>query len=333
MNGNNQQINTWKGVLDHKAHLLYSQIAHIQSEMSVLGRSIDEIEELCEPYYILLDSLYSEDYPLAKAIEESDLVVRLQGVGVDKDRPRLSIITSYFGKVRTQVTTIAKALANLTEGGRKIPDQFDLTLSAFAKGSLVLGFSLPTVQDLEYHSAGMILGTEDPLYKAAREAMKTLGIVSQFVARDAPLEAIAEAIPDAKIRDIALSAVNALAPSGQMGVSSVSIAGKGIGLFEAGLLTKATKGTIQKVLKHPVDSDEFAVFPGQVREIDLDARRFELRHVENDEQNHLRCRYNSSYSDNDAKKWLNKSVRVSGKVERDANGKARLMEIQSIEMV
>lgn len=330
MNGSDRKFDDWKGVLDYKAHLLFAQIAHIQNELKALGSSIDQIESLCSPYYELLESLYSEDYPLANALENSDLVVRLKGVDVDKDQPRLSVITSYFGKVRTQVTNIAKAIADLNNIGRRMPKQFDLTLSAFARGSLVLGFSLPTIEDLEVPNQSTLFGTEDPLYKAAREAMKTLGVVSHFVAQDSPANVLAEAVPDAKIRDIALAAVNDLAPSGRTGISSVAIAGREIGSFESNLLTKETRSTIKRALEHPVESAEVATFPGHVREIDLDARRFELRHIENLEHNEVRCVYNESYTDAEASKWINKYVTVSGKVERDANGKARLMEIESI---
>src|SRR5436305_2111259 len=127
MAGQNKQLENWKGVLDHKAHILYANIAHLQSELTALGTDANAIEELCEPYYELLESLYSEDYPLANAIEQSDFVVRLKGEGVDHFHPRISVVTSYFDKVRKQVTKIAKATAELAEDVTRIPKEFDLT--------------------------------------------------------------------------------------------------------------------------------------------------------------------------------------------------------------
>lgn len=331
MNGETVQFDRWKSVLDYKASLLYSQIARVKSEFTAQGTDADLIEEFLEPYYASLKSLYTEDYALAEALENSDLVVRIEGRAVDKDSPRVSVVSSYFGKVRTQVTKIAKALANLDDRQRRLPKEFDLTISAFAKGSLILGFSLPTTQDLEEESQVSLFGVNDPLYLAARNAMKTLGVVSKLVIEDASTEALAEAVPDAKVRDIALSAVRELAPSGRTGVSSVAIAGKGIGNFDQGKLTRETRSIAQKAMKHPVESDEIVTFHGQIREIDLDARRFELRHVEHLEANEVRCIYDESHTDSAASKWINKLVTVSGRVERDANGKARLMEIQTIE--
>jgi hypothetical protein len=328
MSDKNKQLNNWKSVLDHKTQILYSQIAQMQSELSALDTDTETINMLCQPYYELLESIYTEDYPLANAIENSDLVVRLEGSGVDKDKPRISLISSYFGKVRKQITNVAKAIADLDENKRSVKE-FDLTLTAFAKGSLVLGFSLPRLEDLEENGQPSLLGEEEPLFKAAREAMKTLGVVSHFISNNASLEEIAEAVPDAKVRDIALSALNELAPSGRKGISSVSIAGKEIGQFEEGKLTKSSRENVQKILKHPVSSKENTEFSGQVREIDLDAQRLELRHIENNLLNEVRCIY-SNYSDSEASNWLNKVVKIKGLVERDSSGKARLMEIESV---
>lgn len=331
MANQNAQLDTWKAVLDHKAHILYSNIGHLQAELTASGVDANLIEELCEPYYELLDSLHSEDYPLANAIENSDLVVRIEGRAIDRDSPRVSVVTSYFEKVRTQVTKIAKALADLDDRQRAIPRQFDLTVSAFAKGSLVIGFSLPTTQDLENGDQPTLFGENDPLYLAARNAMKTLGVVSHLVIDKAPTETIAEAIPDAKVRDVALAAVRELAPSGRTGVSAVSLAGKEVGVFDQGKLTKETREVAVKAMEHPVASQEIVTFHGHVREMDLDAHRFELRHVENLEANEVRCIY-KDYEDSTASEWLNKLVTVVGLVDRDAKGRARLMEVQSIEV-
>ena len=243
----------------------------------------------------------------------------------------MSVVTSYFEKVRTQVTKLAKAIANLDDRTRRLPPEFDLTISAFAKGSLVLGFSLPTTEDLDQDGQATLFGKNDPLHQAARNAMKTLGLVSHLASTDASKEKFAEAIPDAKVRDTALSAIRELAPSGRQGVSSVTIAGKEVGEAHSAKLTQETRETIQRSLEHPVALGEPIVLRGQVREIDLDAKRFELRHLENMEASQVRCVYQDQ-TDTVASKSINKFVQVPGMVQRDASGKARLLEIESIEI-
>ena len=93
MNNEERQTESWSSVIRGKTHILYSQIAQMQNELSKAGMEDSSIETLCKPYYTLLDSVFNEDYPLAKAIEDSDLAVRIEGKGVRKEAPRIAIIT------------------------------------------------------------------------------------------------------------------------------------------------------------------------------------------------------------------------------------------------
>jgi hypothetical protein len=68
---------------------------------------------------------------------------------------------------------------------------------------------------------------------------------------------------------------------------------------------------------------------GEVREMDLDLRRFELRHIENLRANELRCVY-QQISDGEAAEWLNKQVKVTGTVVRDGNGGSKLLSVDSV---
>lgn len=81
MSSNTEQFENWKAAIDFKADLLYSEIARIKGEFAALGTEPELIEEFCKPYYQSLKALYSEDYPLAEAFENSDLVVRIDGEG------------------------------------------------------------------------------------------------------------------------------------------------------------------------------------------------------------------------------------------------------------
>jgi hypothetical protein len=51
-----------------------------------------------------------------------------------------------------------------------------------------------------------VLGQEDPLYQATREALRVLGVVTRALASPHPETEIGTAIPDPKIRDTALTA-------------------------------------------------------------------------------------------------------------------------------
>ena len=70
---NNAMAQTFTGVLDRKVHILLAHIAAIEREVCAPGGGDEMIAAMCEPYHDLLKSVYTEEYPLAKAIEESDL--------------------------------------------------------------------------------------------------------------------------------------------------------------------------------------------------------------------------------------------------------------------
>lgn len=68
---------------------------------------------------------------------------------------------------------------------------------------------------------------------------------------------------------------------------------------------------------------------GEVREMDLDARRFEPRHIENLRTNELRCVY-QQISDGEAAEWLNKQVEVTGTILRGGNDASKLLAVDSV---
>lgn len=334
MSTNSTEPRKWKDVLDYKARILYAQIARMQQVVNENGGGDELLDELCEPYAELLKSLYTEDYPLAKAIEESDLLLRLEGPAINRDSPRVSVITGVFSKVRKEVASVAKAIAQISHSKKRIPKEMDLGLSAFAKGSLILGFTLPSPEEIEESQGGQqnLLGEQDPLFQAARQAIRTIGLVTRHIGEGKPLDELSEVIPDAQVRDSALLAVENLAPSARQGINSITIAGKEIRELETAPLTLAVREDIHRQLRHPVVSQEEVTIVGDVREIDLDAHRFELRHIENLEVNDVRCVY-TEQSDEEASEWLNRHLRVTGKVDRDSAGKPRLLEVASVEIV
>jgi len=74
-------------------------------------------------------------------------------------------------------------------------------LSSFAQGSLYLGFSLPEP------NAGYVVLTGDPLFAASRQALTTLGAVTQHINEPNAYDLIRHEFADPKLRDAALSAV------------------------------------------------------------------------------------------------------------------------------
>jgi hypothetical protein len=312
----------WQHRLQVQAQRLHQQIGAMQRLVADGGGTPPQLEEACRPYYRLLDQLYNDDMPVARALDSSDLLLHLKGEGLDQRNPSLALVSGILGDVRKQVGSVIKTLVGAIDERLELPREIDLALSSFARGSLYLGFALggPGPQYAELPG--------DPLLAASRQALVTLGeVASQLDAADG-YEAIRREFADPKLRDCALSAVGQLAPTGRRGVTSIAIGGRAFPPDRAWrTLTPQTRLQIRSWLEKPVLSPEILSFTGRVRSIDLDLRRFDLRRVEGRLPD-LRCIYPASF-DAAAKGWLDTDVIAEGRVE-SYQGNARLLQLADL---
>ena len=260
----------------------------------------------------------------------SDLLLHLEGAAFKTNLPRVSLISSIFSTVRKQVGSVAYAISGITDR-KMLPKDVDLGLTAFAPGSLYLGFSLPDVKTADEDGQIKLFGEQDPLYKATKEAIRILGVVSGQVEEGATEDDITEKIPDPMVRDRALSALWHMSPSGRTGIDTISIANRSMGDRKFRNLTPEIRKKIHRLISSPVKSDETGEYIGTVREIDLDIMRFELRRLVSNTIEGIRCVYKQELSQI-AKGALDKKVRVTGKIEKSEKGRPRLLEVQDIKI-
>jgi hypothetical protein len=315
----------WSSVLKRKAQLVHQQIAAMQRLVSDSGGGEDMLAKSCASYYRLLEEIYEKDMPIARALDRSDLLLHLDGEGLQTAHPRLSLVTGIMGDVRKQVGAMIKTLVSSFHEGVELPREIDFGLSSFAQGSLYLGFSLPEP------NPGYVVLAGDPFFTASRQALTTLGAVTRHINEPNAYDLIRTEFADPKLRDAALSAVGQLAPSGRRGVSSLEIGGRAMPTGKWRLLTPETRVQVRAWLEQPVFSNEVVELRGRVRAIDLDLRRFDLRRIDGGNLPDLRCIYPVSF-DVPAKKWLDATVLVRGQVET-YNGAARLLQVQSLEEI
>lgn len=329
-------MNTWLELVQRKAEILHGQIASLQQVAAAQG--VDDVLRgmLITPYYDLLKNLYEEDYPRAKAADSSDLLLYLQGPAVEI-APRLSLISNIFNNVKQQVKDLTKALAGIDAAMRMSSESVDLGLSGLAKGSLYIGFTLPSPVDVRPGQQLPVLGENDPLFMATKQALRTLGVVSQHVTEtddvDESLHEMATYFPDPKIRDSALLAVRRLAPTTRSGISSVSVIGKDVVEPDSKInqLTPKTRKHLNKLLRKPIITSESDMFEGVIREIDLDAHRFELRRVRDGTVQDIRCIYDESLA-HEARSWLDAKVQVTGLIER-RDDTPRLLMMENLKII
>ena len=315
---------SWGGVLQYKAQLLYGQIAAMQRLAGESGATAEQQQRACAGYYRELDQLYTRDFPVARALDQADLLLHLDGEGLQTANPRISLVSSIMGDVRKQVGTMIKTLVSSLDETVDLPREIDLGLCSFAFGSLYLGFAVPEPP------AGHAELRGDPVFAASREALALLGLVTEHIEEQDAYAHICRDLADPKLRDAALSAVGQLAPSGRRGVSTVALGGRALPQRAWRTLTPQTRLQIRGWLEKPVLGDEMVEISGRVRSIDLDLRRFDLRRIDGGGLPDLRCIYPAA-QDAAAKGWLDQIVAVRGQVET-YQGAARLLQVERVQV-
>jgi hypothetical protein len=136
---------------------------------------------------------------------------------------------------------------------------------------------------------------------------------------------IVELLPDPAVRDAALVTAHRLSPSGRTGIDSVELTSPG---GTAGVLTIGERGILRRALARPLlRQPARGTFRGIVRELDLDAKRIEIRQVPN--VGTIRCVIEDLDVER-ARRWINKLVKVSGQYERDSGGRPRLLRAEKV---
>lgn len=310
----------WRSVTSRRAELIHQQLGALQQLVASNGGDEQLLQAACAPYYQMLEELYLEEMPLAKALDESDLLLHLEGDAVEAARPRLSLVTGLFGDLRKQVGGLIKLLAGALHDDLTLPKEIDLGLSSFARGSIYLGFCLPEPGPGETFLPG------DPFLTAAEESLRTLGQAAGLVEESNPASALESGLPDPAIRDAALSALARLAPTGRKGIHTISITGRCLPDRRWHALTPDHRHLVRSLMEQPVLSDQPYTFRGTVREIDLDAHRLDLRGVSqivdgkeitSDNEPAVPAALRVVYPEQlapAAKKWLDQEIEVTGRV-------------------
>lgn len=295
-----------------------------------LALGIDDMSAL-EGLYASVENLLSHDYQIAQTRDNSDLVIRVEGIAFDK-APRIQLVTSIFDNVSSQVTDLTKAILGLGADGHVSPSSVDLGLSGMARGSLLFGLKAELPDPT--HHRGMLLGELDTLFQSTKSALTIIDDVAHTVYQDrehVSLEAVSEVVEDPRVRDAALVAVQRMSPSGRRGIDSVSVSSLK-NRDKPAELTSENRKSIRDSLVRPVIKGEELELVGSVREIDLDSRRFDLRGIADEKLRDIRCAYRQVENVN-PRALLGSLVKARGLIERSQDGSPRLMSVTALEII
>lgn len=268
------------------------------------------LELLLAPYRDLLESLYERDMPLAKLADTSDLLLHVHGSAASGPSPKVSFLARLLTRTRDQVTSLAKEVAGIT--APRVPASLDMSFAGVAGGSLFLGFSADATSEGD----------------STRDAIKHLAEACVVVSACGSAKDLAQSIEDPAARDMAIAAVRHLSPSGQMGVSEIEILGKQVVRHTS--LTIDTRRRARGIMVQRVSEEAPITFVGTVREVDLDASRFEIRNVEG-QADDVRCAH--ELDEVEVKRFVDKRVRVKGVPEYGPRRVVRLLWVDEVELL
>lgn len=314
-------MSSWKEQLEKQARSLVREIASLERHLDpeFPSSSLDEL-------FNTLQRIYVADLPLADLRDHSDLIIRLNGEAFEH-QPRLQLVTSIFDNFTSRITDLTKVILGSWADGRVSPSSLDLSLSGMARGSLLFGLSVDTDRNDKFP----LLQDRDTLFTSTREALSVIDLVAHLVEDnddEVRLEEVSERIENPRIRDAALLAVQRLAPSGRRGIETLTMSSGG---EKPAKLSSEHRRAIRESLIKPVIHGEDIQLSGYVREIDLDAHRFDLRGIDDEQIRDVRCAYRH-LPDVRGRDLLGSYVRVNGLVERTADGVPRLLSVKHVEI-
>ena len=322
-------MGAWTKAVERKAAIIHTQLA-IARTLALANRA--NPDEVSEPYLALLRTLYADEFPFAQLTDNSDLVARFRGPAVDIHDPTVSIVISLFSDLREQIRSIAKSIVGLASDKRMLwPAQLDPHLSGVAHGSLLVGVSVsPPASDTAKGHQYEIEGASQQVFDSVRSAVRSLSLVAHYVGDGGVNNAIREAFPDPAVRDTVLVAAKRLAPTGRRGIDSVSFSSPESAQDQVEILTPRSRFALTQALASPVKVSTTGNFEGLVREVDLDARRFEIRGVSG--VGAIRCVYGPVH-DQLVRGSLDAKIRVSGRYDTVDGQRPRLIAVDVLEVL
>lgn len=278
----------------------------------IVNSTIDKIVEIAE-----------ESFPLARVMDESDIVLHAEGPGASHHLPSLAAFNWLSTTVQKSLRHLSVAVFDLSgiADAAKLAKGLDMRLSGLAPGSIWMGVKvMPPPHDLFPSEGGAI----DQL----SQQIASLPQIVRFIGDEELTPGLSEFSPDPAMRDVQLSTLLSFTPTGQRGIHTLELASRASGMVS---LSQRERVVLREAIRKPEERDaRRGSFIGYAREVDLDKTRIHLRDV--DGVGTLRCVVPELGTDQ-ARKMLGGLVRAEGRYLPDRSGRPRLLFVERIESV
>lgn len=314
--------------LHQRAAILQEQIAQA---LTLARRGSTEARGLVATYQSLLASLYGDGLPLASLKDNSDIILHAEGPAARHHAAESGLVAWLCEEAERRLRQLTSAALRWS-GSSGVAAQKDLEvlMNGLAPGSLYIGFSLGSAAQAHARQTTRSLdfASDDEVLARARSAIGNLVLVPRFVGEATVNAEIADAIEDPGLRDATLMAAYHLSPTGKRGVHTIEVSVPWL-QERSGSFTNRERVVLRETaVRRPVlRRARKGTFVGELREVDLDAQRFQLRNVPT--VGTLRCALEGLTVDI-ARKHIGKGVKVTGKYEANPEGKPGLMLVEKI---
>ncbi len=277
----------------------------------IVDSTIDKIVEIAE-----------ETFPLARVMDESDIVLHAEGPGASHRLPSLGALNWLSLTVEKAIRHLSRAMFDLAGAdGARLARVVDARLSGLAPGSIWMGVKIAAPPP-------DLLPEDGALVAELSSQISTLPSVVRFIGDEEIIPGIEEFSPDPAMRDVQLSTLLSFAPTGKKGIHTLELASKDAG---SASLSQRERVVLRDAISKPVPRDlRRGKFTGFAREVDLDKTRIHLRNVP--DVGTLRCIV-PQLGTSHARQLLGGLVQVTGQYATDRAGRPRLIFVESIEPI
>jgi hypothetical protein len=314
----------WQYQTHLRARYIFEQLgAALESAPNEQER--DEFLKSADNYYLQkLNELYTDEFQLAVLMDRSDILFHAEGEAASHVSPELSAITWLTNVAQSSFKKITQSYLSKhmdKKDYQAASKNLNFRFNGYAPGSIYLGFSVEPLQD----GFDLFVGEQSSI-DSIRTIIKSLSDIPKYIVNGVvDKRAMLELIDDPAMRDTALQVSYNLSPNGKNGIDELSVANAE---RHSGTFTQITKRQFKEAIRDPLSNKKVSgEFTGEIREIDLDKERFELRGVKG--IGTIRCIKPKTM---DAKSIIGQYCRVIGEYETDKEGRPSLMRVDEIEI-
>lgn len=315
-------MGTWINRVDTRADIILGQIT---SWMRAEQETGIDTSVIIKHLKNKLFEIYDDERPLARIIDESDIVFHATGPKVKDANPDLKAFNWICSNANQQLRFLASNVFGLTDHeNSNLSKKLDLRFSGYAPGSVYAGFKIAKI-------ASIMSSQEDDLdqiYYSLTNLVHKIPVLCGYIDdEDIDYTGIKSIIGDPALRDASLQTLFKLSPSSQSGIHTIDLSSP---KHAQKPLDTRSRVVLREALKKPMaNKTKKGKFTGEVRLVDLDNNRLTLRTAS---AGAIRCVVPDMTADL-GKKILNSQISVEGQYEEDSQGRPRLLLIDFLRKI